>query len=166
MQPTGHHLAELNVARLIAPVDDPRVADFVNNIDRINGLGKRMPGFVWIMEGSSEPNAGNLETAIGGDPQFVSNMTVWEDATSLENFVFNTVHKQIYDRRAEWMELMQGMHFVMWWVPIGHQPTLDEGLAKLAHLNAHGASDQAFGWDYLGMSAETRKNQCKPAAVV
>lgn len=27
MQSNGHHLAELNVGRLIAPMDDPRVAE-------------------------------------------------------------------------------------------------------------------------------------------
>ena len=54
-------LAELNIGRLLAPTDDPRVADFMNALDRINGLGKRMPGFVWMMEGSGEPGTGNTE---------------------------------------------------------------------------------------------------------
>ena len=44
----GFHLAELNVGRLLAPTDDPRVAEFMAALDRVNGLGKRMPGFVWI----------------------------------------------------------------------------------------------------------------------
>ena len=65
-------LAELNVGRLIAPTDDPRVADFMNNLDRINGLGKRMPGFVWIMVGAGEPGTGNTEAKIDGDPRFVA----------------------------------------------------------------------------------------------
>ena len=72
------HLAELNIGRLLAPTDDPRVADFMNALDLINGMGKQMPGFVWMMEGSGEPGTGNTETKIGGDPQFVSNLTVWE----------------------------------------------------------------------------------------
>ena len=79
------HLAELNIGRLVAPTDDPRVAEFMQNLDRINGLGKRMPGFVWMMEGSGEPGTGNTEAKIGGDPQYVSNLTVWEDAPSLRN---------------------------------------------------------------------------------
>ncbi|MGB0440601.1 MAG: DUF3291 domain-containing protein, partial [Paracoccaceae bacterium] len=65
-QPAGHHIAELNIARLLADQDDPRVAEFMDNIDRINGLGKRMPGFAWIMEGSGAPNAGNTESCIDG----------------------------------------------------------------------------------------------------
>jgi hypothetical protein len=164
MTPVGHHLAELNIGRLLAPVDDPRVADFMNNLDRINGLGKRMPGFVWMAEGSGEPGTGNTDAKIEGDPQFVSNLTVWEDIKSLETFVWGTVHKQFYERRQEWFEMMDKMHFVMWWVPIGHKPTLDEGLARLDQLTKNGDSDDAFGWAYLSDAKMWRESQCKGAA--
>lgn len=160
-QPDNTYLAELNIGRLLAPTDDPRVAEFMENLDRINGLGKRMPGFVWMMEGSGEPGTGNTEAAIDGDPQFVSNLTVWQDAKTLENFVWNTVHKQFYDRRAEWFEVMDRMQFVMWWVPVGHKPTQAEALARLAHLQENGDSDHAFGWAYLKDAKEWRTKQCK-----
>ena len=164
MQPVGHHLAELNVGRLLAPVDDPRVAEFVANLDRINGLGKRMPGFVWMMEGSGAPDSGNLENAIGGDPQHVSNLTVWESAAALEQFVWGTVYKQFYARRQEWFEVQGEMHFVMWWVPAGHKPTLQEALARLDHLRAHGDSDHAFGWAHLKEAQAWRTHGCQPVA--
>ncbi|TMM54945.1 DUF3291 domain-containing protein [Sulfitobacter sabulilitoris] len=160
MQPRGHHLAELNVGRLVAPTDDPRVADFMANLDRINGLGKRMPGFVWMMEGSGEPGTGNTEAKIDGDPQYVSNLTVWDSAAALDTFVWGTVHKQFYARRQEWFEVLGGMHFVMWWVPAGHQPTLDEGLARLEHLKANGDSDHAFGWSHLKIVTGWRDGVC------
>lgn len=143
------HLAELNVGRLLAPTDDPRVAEFMENLDRINGLGKRMPGFVWMMEGSGEPGTGNTEAAIGGDPQYVSNLSVWETQAQLETFVFGTLHEKFMRRGKEWFEDLASMHFVMWWVEEGTRPSLDEALAKLAYLEAHGDSDEAFGWDYL-----------------
>jgi len=154
------HLAELNIGRLVAPTDDPRVADFMANLDRINGLGKRMPGFVWMMEGSGEPGRGNTETKIEGDPQFVANLSVWESVTQLETFVWGTIHKQFYDRKAEWFEVLGSMHFVMWWVPIGHQPTLEEGMARLAHLEAQGDSDHAFGWAHLKDARQWQDKQC------
>ena len=91
-----YHLAELNVGRLVAPTDDPRVKDFMDNLDLINGLGKRMPGFVWMMEGSGEPGTGNTDAKIEGDPQHVANLTVWRDVESLERFVWGTVHKKFY----------------------------------------------------------------------
>ena len=164
IQPAGHHLAELNIGRLIAPTDDPRVAEFMGALDRINGLGKRMPGFVWMMEGSGEPGKGNTETKIGGDAQFVSNLTVWTDVQSLEHFVWNTVHRAFYERRAEWFEVLGKMHFVMWWVPVGHQPTLDEALARLAELQANGDSDRAFGWSYVKEAQAWKTHGCSRVA--
>lgn len=158
------HLAELNVGRLVAPTDDPRVKEFMDNLDRINGLGKKMPGFVWMMEGSGEPGTGNTEHKIGGDPQYVSNLTVWEDVESLERFVWGTVHRKFYERRQEWFEVLGEMHFVMWWVPEGHEPTLDEGLERLRMRREQGDSDEAFGWEWLREATMHRTHACGPAA--
>ena len=157
-------LAELNIGRLLAPTDDPRVAEFMVNLDRINGLGKRMPGFVWMMEGSGEPGMGNTDAKIEGDPQFVSNLTVWESVETLERFVWWTIHKQFCERRQEWFEVLGEMHFVMWWVPEGHRPTLDEALVRLQHLKDNGDSDHAFGWSYLENARMWKDNRCGPVA--
>lgn len=164
MQPTNNHLAELNIGRLTAPTDDPRVAEFMNALDKINGMGKRMPGFVWMMEGSGEPGTGNTENAIGDDPLHVTNLTVWEDVASLEQFVWNTVHRQFYERRHEWFELKFKMDFVMWWVPKGHQPTQAEALERLEYLRENGDSDHAFGWSYLKDAKLWRQNNCSETA--
>ncbi len=147
------HLAELNIGRLIAPTDDPRVAEFMDNLDRINGLGKRMPGFVWMMEGSGEPGRGNTDNCIDGDPQFVANLSVWETPQQLETFVFGTLHDKFMRRGKEWFEDLVQMHFVMWWVPEGTRPTLGEAMAKLAHREKHGDTADAFGWDWLRAQA-------------
>ncbi|MFK7752007.1 MAG: DUF3291 domain-containing protein [Sedimentitalea sp.] len=163
MEKNGFHLAELNVGRLLGAVDDPRVADFMTNLDRINGLGKRMPGFVWMMEGSGEPGTGNTENNIGDDPQMVANLTVWEDGPSLEAFVWGTVHRQFYERRTEWFEVMGKMHFVMWWVPAGHKPTMAEALERLEMLRRDGPTDDAFGWAQLQDGDLWRKHRCVAA---
>ncbi len=164
MQTNGHHLAELNVGRLLAPTDDPRVAEFMENLDRVNGLGKRMPGFVWMMEGSGEPGNGNTENSIGDDPQFVANLTVWQDAPSLERFVWGTIHKQFYERRQEWFEILGDQHFVMWWVPAGHRPTLEEALLRLEDLRENGPSERAFGWAQLKDAGMWRSHGCTQLA--
>lgn len=140
-------LAELNIGRLVADTDDPRVADFMNNLDRINGLGKRMPGFVWMMEGDA--GQGNTATKLDDTGRLVPNLTVWEDKDSLETFVFNTLHQKFMERKAEWFEVLDHMHFVMWWVPDGHRPTMDEAMGKLSDLNQNGEGPDAFGWAYL-----------------
>jgi len=108
-----------------------------------------------MMEGA--PGEGNTATAIDGDPQYIPNLTVWESAAELEAFVFNTLHAKFMQRRAEWFEVLGEMHFVMWWVPEGHKPTLAEALTKLDQLRANGDSADAFGWDYL------RANPLAPA---
>ena len=164
IQAPGMHLAELNVGRLSAPTDDPRVAEFMAALDRVNGLGKRMPGFVWMMEGSGEPGTGNTEVKIAGDPQYVSNLTVWESVETLEHFVWNTVHRAFYERRQEWFQVLGRVHFVMWWVPVGHEPTLDEALARLDALQANGDSDHAFGWTYLNDAQLWKSHGCAQVA--
>lgn len=158
------HLAELNIGRLVAEPGDPRVAAFMAALDRVNGIGKRSPGFVWMMEGSGEPGTGNTETKIGGDRRLVSNLTVWESVETLEHFVWNTVHRQFYERRAEWFEILGEQHFVMWWVPAGHRPSLDEALARLDHKNVHGDTDHAFGWAHLQEAHHWRSKSCGPEA--
>lgn len=158
------HLAELNLGRLLAPKDDPRVAGFMAALDRVNGLGKRSPGFVWMMEGSGEPGTGNTGARVGDDPQLISNLTVWESVATLEHFVWNTVHRAFYERRAEWFEVLGRMHFVMWWVPEGHRPTLDEALERLQHLQTHGDSDHAFGWKYLTEAQLWKSHGCAQVA--
>jgi len=47
----GFHLAELNVGRLLAPTDDPRVAGFMAALDRVNGLGKMQFVKWWVPAG-------------------------------------------------------------------------------------------------------------------
>ena len=154
------HLAELNIGRLVADTDDPRVAEFMAALDRINGMGKRMPGFVWMMEGSGEPGTGNTDTKIGGDPRFVANLTVWESVETLEQFVWNTVHRQFYERRQAWFEVLGEMHFVMWWVPEGHRPSLDEALERLEWRKSRGDTEDAFGWDWLAEARLHRTRSC------
>jgi len=158
------HLAQLNVGRLLAPTDDPRVREFMDALDMINGLGKQMPGFVWMMEGSGEPGTGATETALGGDPQAIANLTVWEDVTSLERFVWGTVHRKFYERRREWFEIMGEMHFVMWRVPVGRRPTLEEALERLELRRANGDTEEAFGWEWLREAEMYKRHACGDAA--
>lgn len=155
--PSGRHLAQINIGRLVADPASSRVAPFMAAIDRINGLGKRAPGFVWMMEGSGAPNAGNTEAKINSDPRFIVNLTVWSSVEALADFAFNTVHRQFYSRRESWFEPISGPHFAMWWVPAGHRPTLPEGLERVARLAAHGDSAAAFGWAACGVDLHTQR---------
>ena len=141
------HLAELNIGRLVAHPTDPKVREFMQALETVNSIGKRSPGFVWIME--DDAGSGNTGTKIAGDPRLIPNLTVWEDVESLENFVFNTLHRRFFERREEWFEVLEDQHLVFWWVDIGQKPSIDEALERLDHLRTHGPSDFAFGWNEL-----------------
>ena len=143
---TETHLAQLNIGRFLHPTDDPRMAGFMRNLDRINALAERSEGFVWRLKDDS----GNA-TAIRPfpDPNMAVNLTLWESVEALERFVWNTVHVRVYNGKAAWFEKLATPHFVMWTVPAGHIPSLEEAKARLDHLTAQGDSDFAFGWSHL-----------------
>lgn len=134
------------------------MAGFMDNLDKINALAERSDGYIWRMK-SDSGNATDLD--VPGDEQMIANMSVWRDVATLGNYVFNTIHARFYEKRPAWFESMTKHHFVMWWVEDDHIPTLDEAMQRLAHLQEHGASDHAFGWDAVDQSAWRR---CEIAA--
>ncbi len=151
------YVAELNIARAQYDLDDPRMAGFMDNLDRVNAVAERSPGFVWRLKDETG-NATDL--TVMDDARIVANLTVWETVEDLERFVFNTVHKKIYDRRSEWFPAMKKAHFVMWWISPGDIPTLDEALARLGRLQEEGPSDEAFGWERLSNLKLWMQKQC------
>ena len=133
-------LAEINIAELKAPLDSPQLKDFVDNLDRINALAESSDGFIWRLKGD-----GNDATSLRplGDNVIV-NMSVWKDAETLRNYVYNTAHVEILKRKREWFSRMSKAYMVLWWVAEGHEPTVAEAVAKLEHLRKHGATAEAF----------------------
>lgn len=163
--PTNSQLAEFNIGVLRYDWDDPRVADFANGLDMVNSVAQRSPGFVWMLdEAAMEAAQNDPEGPLGGNPRIASTLSVWQDAETLEQFVWNTVHKQFYNRKDEWYAPGQGLRLVMWWVPEGHRPTIAEAKARLDHLAAHGNTDHAFGWSHLPQAQGWKTKQCGQAA--
>ncbi len=158
---THHHLAEFNVARIRYPLDDPRMAEFVDNFDRVNRLAEQIDGFVWRLQDASG-HAMNMR--VYDDPTILPNLTLWENEIALERFVWQTLHGRFYRRRAEWFTPMQ-TPLVLWWVKAGERPDMAEGVRRRDHLIARGPSEFAFGWEDLAQ-AELWKTQRggKPAA--
>ena len=95
------HLAQFNIARIRYPLDDPRMAEFVDNVARVNALAEQIDGFVWRLQDASG-HAMNM--TVYGDPAILPNLTVWENAQALERFVWQTVHGRFYRRREDWFE--------------------------------------------------------------
>ena len=140
---SGFHLAQINVGRLLAPVDHPQIADFVANLDRVNAIADGMPGFVWRLKGEGN-NATDIQPK-PDDPLFAINMSVWTDLDALAGFVYRSAHRDIMRRRREWFELME-VFMTLWWVPAGHIPTAEEGLARLETFERLGSTPEAFSF--------------------
>ncbi len=136
----GFHLAQINVGRLLAPIDSPQLKDFKDNLDRINALAESQPGFVWRLTGEGD-NA--IDVRPFEDPEMAVNLSVWTGLEPLAAFVYRTAHRDIMRRRREWFEVMETF-MTLWWIPIGHVPTPEEGWAKLKLLERLGSTAEAF----------------------
>jgi hypothetical protein len=135
------HIAQMNVGRAIYPLDDPGMAEFVDQLDRVNALAEQSPGFVWRLQ-SASGNATDIKTT--DDPQFIINMSVWQTPDALFDFVYKSMHRLVMANRRQWFEPPAGAYQVLWWVKPGRQPTPARGLARLRHLDRHGPTPFAF----------------------
>jgi hypothetical protein len=136
-----HHLAQLNIGRLRAPTDDPLVAEFMEALDPINALADRSPGFVWRFQ-TDDGNATSERPY--DDDTILVNFSTWESVEALADYVYRSDHTAFLRRRREWFERMDEIVTVLWWVPAGHRPTVDEAKERLEHLREHGPTPHAF----------------------
>lgn len=136
-----HHLAQLNIARLLAPRDAPETADFVAALDPINALADEAPGFVWRLQ-TEAGDATDIRPY--DDDQMIVNLSVWESMDALHQYVYRSGHARVMARRREWFSRMVEATLVLWWVPAEHHPTTDEAVARLEYLRQHGPSAHAF----------------------
>jgi hypothetical protein len=137
---SGHELAQLNIARMRAPLESPEMADFVANLERINALADGSPGFVWRLQ--TDDGDATAMRPMGED--MLVNMSVWRDLDALTRFVYRSAHAEILRRRKEWFERMPEAFMVLWWVPAGHRPDAVEARLKLDLLRANGPTPDAF----------------------
>ena len=152
------HLAQINIGRVRGGPDDPRMRDFYANLARVNALAERMPGFVWRLKDETGESAIALRWP--GDPTMNVNMSVWESPEALGKFVFQTVHRNVYARKHEFFETPNENTVAMWWIEVGHVPTLEEAKERLDHLNAHGPSEFAFGWADIPSAKAFLERKC------
>ena len=139
---TGYHLAQLNVGVPRAPVESPDLAGFMAGIIPVNALADAAPGVVWRLEGGDGPGATALRPF---GPDIMVNMSVWETLEALRDFVYrNGPHLDFMRRRREWFHRMAEHHLVLWWIPAGHLPSLDEARSRLDLLRSRGPGPMAF----------------------
>lgn len=135
-----YNLAQINIARMLAPLESEIMKDFVNNLERINQLAEKSEGFVWRLVEDNNESA----VKVFKNDQIVVNMSVWQSINTLLNFTYKSAHKDIFKRRKEWFSAMKEMHMACWYVPVGTYPTAQEAKDRLEYLNEYGESPYAF----------------------
>ncbi|WRZ90620.1 DUF3291 domain-containing protein [Streptomyces sp. NBC_01007] len=137
----SYELAQVNIARLKAPLDSPRLKDFVEALDPVNAVADAADGFVWRLQSDS----GNAtDVPVLGDDRLIVNMSTWRDTNALTAFMYQGRHRELMARRRDFFERLEEAVTVLWWVPAGHRPTVPEAESRLLHLREHGPTPQAF----------------------
>ena len=134
-------LAQVNIGRLLAPVDSAEIADFVAALDPINRLADGSPGFIWRLQTESG-NATSIHSF--DDELIISNMSVWDSIESLRAFTYTSAHIAVMSRRRTWFEKHATAHMALWWIAAGHRPTIEEAKERLALLERDGPTSNAF----------------------
>src|SRR4051812_21176516 len=99
MPSSAPQLAQVNIARLLAPLDDPKLADFVANLDPVNAAAEVAPGFVWRF---AAPDGNATSLRIFEDDWLIVNMSVWASVEALTDYVYSPLHRAVLSRRREW----------------------------------------------------------------
>ncbi|MDQ3907893.1 MAG: DUF3291 domain-containing protein [Acidobacteriota bacterium] len=142
METQGFQLAQFNVARLLAPLEDPRVSGFVSQLETIYAAAESAPGFVWRMKLDDAPTLRSPT-----DQLLLVTLSVWESVEALRAFVYRGAHAGPLRRRAEWFEKLEGNSVVLWWVRRGTLPRVEQGFARLKFLRRNGPTAKAFTFD-------------------
>ena len=134
----GHHLAQLNLSWARAPLHGRVMAGFVARTPAVDAAGRQAPGFCW------RHPPGEDDGLVFGDPRIVPNLSTWADLEALEAFVQGPVHGAVLRLGSRWFLPPGPTAQVLWWVPAGHHPTLQEARDRRDHLDRHGPTDVAF----------------------
>jgi Domain of unknown function (DUF3291) len=135
------HIAQINIGRIKAPLDDRVMTGFVTRLDEFNALADRSPGFVWRLQ-TVEGNATYFRPF--EDERVLLNMSVWKTIETLREYVYRTGHSEMLRQREQWFERLAGTYLALWWVPVGHIPSIEEAKQKLAYLDTYGPTQFAF----------------------
>ncbi|MDT0606824.1 DUF3291 domain-containing protein [Croceitalea rosinachiae] len=137
------HLAQANIARFKASLDDPLMKEFVDFLEPVNKLAEESEGFVWRLMDEEGRSASYIESPFK-DEMMAVNISVWKDLSSLKAFVYGTVHSYFLQNKKKWFDMKGPSQFVMWWLPEGELPTLQMAKDKLETMEKNGDTPSAF----------------------
>lgn len=134
------NLAQVNIAKMLAPMNDPIMKDFFDNVDRINALAYKHEGFIWQLEDK------DLAKNVFQDESLIINISVWKTIESLFDYTYKSGHVEIFKRKKEWFSKMKMMHMAFWYIPENYKPTFQDAKNRLDYLNKYGDTPYAFGF--------------------
>ncbi|QMU68401.1 DUF3291 domain-containing protein [Streptacidiphilus sp. P02-A3a] len=134
-------LAQVNIGRLLAPLDSERLAGFVSALDSVNAAAEAADGYRWRLQ-DDEGNA--TEIKVFDDDWLIINMSVWRDPESLSAYIYGPMHRAVLSRRREWFARPVEAMTALWWVPAGVRPSVADAEQRLRSLRAHGPTADAF----------------------
>jgi hypothetical protein len=142
------HLAQVNIAWMHGDLDDPVMSGLRDRVEEINQLAEDSKGFIWRLPGAEAPPdaLAPFETDFPGfrRDRLFYNMSVWESIEDLREYTFNSAHAELLNERHQWIERIAGASVALWWIPIGHRPTIAESAERLRSIRTKGPTPYAF----------------------
>ncbi|MFJ1702337.1 DUF3291 domain-containing protein [Kitasatospora sp. NPDC088346] len=138
---TTSELAQINVARLLAPLDSELLAGFTAALEPVNAAAEAADGYRWRLQDYGGDATG---IRVFEDDWLIVNMSVWRDPRSLSAYVYGPAHREVLGRRRTWFARPVEAMTALWWVPAGHRPDVAEAQARLVALREHGPTPEAF----------------------
>ena len=141
MSRPDYYLAQINIARMKAPLTDPVMAEFAARLDEINAVAESSPGFIWRLM----PDAENEQQLVAFEENgMLFNLSLWASVDALRNFVYDSAHQALLRAREQWFDKTESAHLALWWVPSNHLPGIDEAMLRLDRLELVGPGPNAF----------------------
>jgi hypothetical protein len=160
------HLAQVNIGRLLAPLDSIQLADFVNALDPVNASADAAPGFIWRLssEAGDATDASAFAWDVGDSAGVIVNMSVWESIEELSDWVYGPFHRAVLIQRRNWFERVTEATTALWWVPEGHRPPVSEAESRVLHLRSNGPSPRAFTFKHSFAPPSDSNHESRPVS--
>lgn len=136
-------LAQVNIGVAKGAMDSEVMKVFNDNLDPINAVAESSKGFVWRLK---EEGGNATDIVFSDNPNELVNMSVWESVDALKHFMFKTHHIDFLKRKKEWFETPTQATYVLWWIPAGHIPTIEEAKQKLTLIRKCADTAEAFSF--------------------
>lgn len=119
------------------------MTSFVAQLQTINAVADQSPGFIWRLQ-TEDGNATDIRAY--DDDRILFNLSVWTSLEALFDYVYRSQHGAAMRSRHQWFEKSDQPTMALWWIPVGHIPTVLEARERLEYLCQNGSTIYAFSF--------------------